>query len=93
MWLELRRGGVIGIVCVVAAVAACIVFRPERALRTATGMAAHDLCSETFVSGLYPQRTFDESIAPRPGMRMLVWALRYQLDRAKGGAGASFNHE
>lgn len=75
MWLELRRRGGVGIVCAMTAVAACIVFGPDRALRTATGMAAHDLCSETFVSGLDPQRTFDESTAPRPGMRMLVWGL------------------
>jgi hypothetical protein len=60
------------------------VFRPDRALRTATGMVAHDLCSETFVAGLDPQQTFDESIAPRPGMRMPTWALRYEVDRAKG---------
>jgi CubicO group peptidase (beta-lactamase class C family) len=67
-----------------------MVYRPDRALRTATGMVAHDLCSETFVAGLDPQQTFRESIAPRPGMRKLVWALRYQVDREKGEAQASF---
>lgn len=61
----------------------CLMFRPDRALRTATGMAAHDLCSETFVAGLDPQQTFDQSIAPRPGMRKLAWALRRNVDREK----------
>ncbi len=52
-------------------------------------MAAHDLCSETFVAGLDPQQTFAESIAPRPGMRRLGWALRYDVDHAKREAKAS----
>jgi CubicO group peptidase (beta-lactamase class C family) len=52
-------------------------------------MAAHDLCSETFVAGLDPQQTFAESIAPRPGMRGLGWALRYDVDHAKREAIAS----
>lgn len=54
--------------------------RPDRALRTATGMAAHDLCSETFVAGLDPKQTFAQSIAPRPGVSALARALRYRID-------------
>ncbi len=69
----------------------CIVYRPDRALRTATGMVAHDLCSETFVAGLDPQQTFDESIAPRPGMRRLTWALHHEVDPAKRETRASFH--
>lgn len=91
MWPKSRRRSIFLVVSLLAVVAICIVFRPDRALRTATGMAAHDLCSETFVSGLDPQQTFDESIVPRPGMRMLRWALRYEVDREKGETQASFH--
>ena len=49
-----------------AALVACMIYRPDRALRTATGTAAHDLCSETFVSQLDPKQNFAESLAPRP---------------------------
>lgn len=71
-------------ICTVAAcglLAIAIGLRPDRALRTATGMAAHDLCSETFVAGLDPELTFAESIAPRAGMTWLSRALRYRVDR------------
>ncbi len=88
MWHRQRHGwSRFRIVSVVAGVLlltmGCLILRPDRALRTATGMAAHDLCSETFVAGLDPQQTFDQSIAPRPGMRMLTWALRRNVDREK----------
>ena len=89
MWPRRERRGVFRIVVVLAVVVVCVVSRPDRALRTATGMVAHDLCSETFVAGLDPQRTFGESIAPRPGMRKLGWALRYDVDHAKREAKAS----
>lgn len=74
---------------VVSVVVAGIASRPDRALRTATGMAAHDLCSETFVAGLDPEQTFAQSIAPRPGVRTFAWALRYRIDREAREAQAS----
>lgn len=75
---------------ILLAVVGCQTLRPDRALRTATGMAAHDLCSETFVAGLDPEQTFDESIAPRPGIRTLAWALRRDVDHAKRQVRTSF---
>jgi CubicO group peptidase (beta-lactamase class C family) len=64
-------------------------FRPGRALRVATGTTAHDLCSETFVSGLDPRRTFAESLAPRPGYRLIARAIRYEVDRDRHEVHAS----
>jgi CubicO group peptidase (beta-lactamase class C family) len=72
------------IVCalmLVVPVAACAIYRPDRAIRVATGYVAHNLCSQTFVSGFDPQTTFSETI-DREGIRSLRWLLRYQLDRA-----------
>jgi CubicO group peptidase (beta-lactamase class C family) len=62
-------------------VAVCAIYRPDRAIRVATGYVAHNLCSKTFVSGLDPQTTFSEMI-DREGIRSLRWLLRYHLDRA-----------
>ena len=55
-------------------------FRPDRAIRVATGFVAHIVCSKTFVSGLDPQTVFAETV-DRDGIRRLRWALRYHLDR------------
>ena len=71
-------------------IVAAVAWRPDRALRTATGMAAHDLCSETFVAGIDPAKTWDASIVPRPGVDWLAWGLRHRVDRDRREAGASF---
>ncbi|MEA2897765.1 MAG: hypothetical protein QOJ84_3380 [Bradyrhizobium sp.] len=64
-------------------VALAITFRPDRAIRAATGFVAHNLCSKTFVSGLDPQTVFSET-TDRRGIRRLRWVLRYHLDRGHG---------
>lgn len=71
-------------------IVAAVAWRPDRALRTATGMAAHDLCSETFVAGIDPAKTWEASIVPRPGVDWLAWGLRHRVDRDRREAGASF---
>ncbi|THD71046.1 MAG: class C beta-lactamase-related serine hydrolase [Bradyrhizobium sp.] len=69
-------------VLVVAALAAAgVVFRPDRAIRVATGVVAHNVCSKTFVSGLDPQTVFTET-TDREGLRRLRRGLRYSVDRA-----------
>jgi len=66
---------------VVAALAVpAVIFRPDRAIRVATGVVAHNVCSMTFVSGLDPQTVFAET-TDRQGLRRLKWALRYDVDR------------
>jgi len=65
----LRKWAVIAIATGVAVLAgASVLFRPDRAIRVATGYAAHNICSKTFVSGLDPQAVFanrGEVSAPR----------------------------
>jgi CubicO group peptidase (beta-lactamase class C family) len=51
----------------------------DRALRVATGVVAHDVCSKTFISGFDSQIAFAETIA-RQGVRRLNWALSYEVD-------------
>src|SRR3954453_21425248 len=77
-----RKGTVIFLWGFLAALAgASLFFRPDRAIRVATGVVAHNVCSKTFVSGLDPQTAFAET-TDRAGIRLLRWALQYQLDRA-----------
>jgi CubicO group peptidase (beta-lactamase class C family) len=65
-----------------------IAFRPDRAIRVATGFVAHNVCSKTFVSGLDPQTVFAETL-DRRGIRRLRWVLDYHLDRSQNIVGAS----
>jgi CubicO group peptidase (beta-lactamase class C family) len=76
----LRKWIAVGLV-LLALVASTIIFRPGRALRTATGYVAHNVCSKIFVSGLDPQAVFSETIA-RDSLRRLRPLLSYHLDRA-----------
>jgi len=76
----LRKWIAVGVVLAALAPSA-IIFRPERALRVATGYVAHNICSKTFVSGFDPQAVFAETIE-RDGIRRLRLLLRYHLDRA-----------
>jgi CubicO group peptidase (beta-lactamase class C family) len=77
--------------------AACVVsvpliaaayFRPDRAVRVATGVVAHNVCSKTFVSQLDPQTTFSE-VSERAGVRRLRPLLRFRLDRTTKTVDAS----
>ncbi len=49
--------------------------------KVATGFVANVLCSETFVSGLDPDRVFSETTAAMPGAGLISWALDYKIDR------------
>jgi CubicO group peptidase (beta-lactamase class C family) len=63
-----------------AAVTLCVSYRPDRAIRVATGLVAHNVCAKSFVSGLDPQTVFAET-TERSGIRLLRWGLNYHLDR------------
>jgi CubicO group peptidase (beta-lactamase class C family) len=65
------------------------IFRPDRAIRVATGLVAHNICSKAFVSGLDPETVFSET-AERAGIRRLRWGLSYHLDRTGQFVEASF---
>jgi CubicO group peptidase (beta-lactamase class C family) len=85
---KLIAGTLISAAILVAMVAAAAVFRPDRAIRVATGLVAHNVCSKIFVSGLDPQSVFAETIE-RDGIRRLSWGLRYRLDRTRQTVDAS----
>ena len=77
----MRKWAVIAIaICIAALAGASVQFRPDRAIRVATGYAAHNICSKTFVSGLDSQAVFAE-VSDRAGIRRLRHLLRFNLDR------------
>ena len=63
-------------------------FRPDRAIRLATGATAHLICSKTFVSGLDPRIVFAETLE-RPGFRLLRHVMSFRIDRKGGTVEAS----
>lgn len=69
-------------------VALCAVYRPDRAIRVATGVVAHNVCSKSFVSELDPETVFAET-TDRDGIRRLGWGLKYRLDRTAQTVDAS----
>jgi CubicO group peptidase (beta-lactamase class C family) len=71
-----------------ALVGLSIHFRPDRAIRLATGGVAHLICSKTFVSGLDPQTVFTETLE-RPGFRRLRYVMDFRIDRKAGTVEAS----
>jgi CubicO group peptidase (beta-lactamase class C family) len=68
-------------VAILAAATLAFIFRPDRAIRVATGFAAHNVCSKAFVSGLDPQTAFAE-MTEREGIRRLRSLMRLDLDGA-----------
>jgi CubicO group peptidase (beta-lactamase class C family) len=51
--------------------------------KVATGFVASVLCSETFVSGLDPDKSFPETAAAMPGAGLLTWAMDSRVDRTR----------
>jgi CubicO group peptidase (beta-lactamase class C family) len=78
--VNLRKWVVVAAAIFVAALAgASAHFRPDRAVRIATGFVAHNVCLKTFVSGLDPQMVFAE-VSGRAGIRRLRHLLRFNVD-------------
>ncbi|MEA2862072.1 MAG: hypothetical protein QOC84_28 [Bradyrhizobium sp.] len=81
--------GLMAAASVLAALAVpALIFRPDRAIRVATGYVAHDVCSKAFVSGLDPESVFAET-TDRDGIRLLRRGLTYRLDRSRQTVDAS----
>ncbi len=49
--------------------------------RVATGFVVHTLCSAAFVSGVNPDEVYAETMEAMPGVGLIAWALRYNVDR------------
>ncbi len=74
-----RIGTIVGLVALVLALGAAALLRPDRALRTGAGLAAHNLCDAVFTQGLNPEQTFAELVRPMSGP--VGGLIRYRVDR------------
>ncbi|WP_341677307.1 serine hydrolase [Niveibacterium sp. SC-1] len=62
------------------ALGACSALRVDRAASVAAGYTSLQLCAGYFVSGLSPDRSYEELIRPLPGSGLVRWGLDYELD-------------
>jgi len=53
-----------GAAVILVILGAAVHWRPDRALKVASGLTAHNLCSAAFIAGLDPQATADELVKP-----------------------------
>ena len=51
-----------------------------RALRISSAATSHALCAGTFISGQSPDQVWQHEVRPEPGMGLVAWALRWQVD-------------
>lgn len=65
--------------CVAAS--ACAPLRVDHAARAAAGFASHTLCDDVFITGTDPDTAYAERIQPLPGMGLVTWAMRRDVDR------------
>ncbi len=81
MTLPLLRGAL----CVVAtlALAGCSAWRVAQMPQVAAGFTSHLLCDDVFVTGVDPETAFAERLRPLPGMGLLAWAMRREVDRER----------
>ena len=63
------------------------IYRPDHAMRSATGLTAHNLCSGVFVSQLVPERVFDDAL--RPLLGPVAGAVAYHVDHDRQSVSAS----
>jgi CubicO group peptidase (beta-lactamase class C family) len=78
----MRRILIWTIVAAAIAVGAFYLTGSDTLIRTATGAVSQNLCSKTFVSGIAPDETYAQDMRPEPGMGLIDWALRYDVDHA-----------
>ncbi len=55
------------------------IYRPDRAIQVATASVSQLMCEQVFISGLNPQRVYDEEVQPKSALRPLLKRLRYEI--------------
>lgn len=70
----------------------CAPLRVDLAARAAAGFASHTLCDDIFITGADPDTAFAERIQPLPGMGLVTWAMRRQVDRGRREVTVSVGH-
>ncbi|MDZ4869921.1 MAG: serine hydrolase [Alphaproteobacteria bacterium] len=73
---------ILGLTVAALLIAAALIMRPDVMIQTASGATSHLVCSKTFITGLAPEVAYAQNMRPEPGMGLIDWALRYDVDQA-----------
>ncbi len=71
-----------GLALLAGLIVAAVLFRPDRAIRVATGLSSQILCNAVFVSGLDPDAVFAETVEPLASIAGP--AISFTVDRTRG---------
>lgn len=77
--IKILTGVVATAVAITIALSACGV---GQALRVASALTAHELCSHTFIAGRAPEAVFTDYVQAKIGVPVVKQLLRYRVDRA-----------
>lgn len=84
-----RIGVGIAALVLLAVIAFVAIYRPDKAAVVGAGMAAHNLCSATFVAGLDPEASLKELVQPIIGSPLGNF-VRYRIDRVNRSVDTTF---
>ena len=62
---------------------AIVVMQPGLLIQIASGSVSQNVCTKTFVSGIDPAEVYAQDIRPEPGIGLIDWALRFDVDRTR----------
>lgn len=86
-----RRWRVLGAAIALGVLGGCAWFRPDLAIRVATGVTAHEICSGSFVGGHTAKTVYDETLKPRPFFNLVEgWVRWSSTPSLESGYGAGF---
>ena len=81
----MKRGLIIAGVLAVILAAAIFAMQPGLSIQIASGATSQYICTKTFVSGLKPEDIYAHDVRPEPGMGLIDWALRFDVDPVRRG--------
>ncbi len=79
----MRRAFFVLALAAVLIVAAIVMMQPGLLIRIASGSVSQNVCTKTFVSGVEPAEVYAQDIRPEPGIGVIDWALRFDVDRSR----------
>lgn len=84
-----KRAAIAFVLVATTLIAGCSSWRVDKAARVATGYASHLLCDDVFITGANADTAFAERIKPLPGMGLVNWGLKRELDSSQGTVSVS----
>ena len=79
----MKRGFISVAVVAVILVGTTAILQPGLSIQIASGATSQYICTKTFVSGLKPEDIYAQDVRPEPGMALIDWALRFDVDHVR----------